>query len=107
MQVIPIADEEAQTLNVQLAGQACRIDLYAKSTGFYCDLYVSDVLIIGGAICQNLNRIVRDAYLGFVGDLFFYDIQGTTTQPSTGLDPSRPGIGTRYLLCYLEATDVA
>jgi hypothetical protein len=106
MLIIPIADTPSQTLNILLAAQSCTINLYEKSTGFYCDLYVSDVLIIGGVICQNLNRIVRSVYLGFVGDLMFYDTQGTTTVPSTGLDPTSPGLGTRYLFCYLSQSDL-
>jgi hypothetical protein len=81
--------------------------LYQKSTGFYCDLSVNGSLLIGGVICQNLNRIVRSLYLGFVGDLCFVDTQGTFTLPSTGLDPSSPGLGTRYVFCYLEASDLA
>jgi hypothetical protein len=106
MQIIPIADTYSQTISVQLAGQNCAINLYQKSTGFYCDLYVSGSLVIGGVICQNLNRIVRSVYLGFVGDLCFCDTQGSTTAPSTGLDPSSPGLGTRYLFLYLEASDL-
>ena len=99
MLIIPIIDEPSQTLNAQMAGQSCRINLYQKSTGFFCDLYVSDTLIVGGVICENLNRIVRSTYLGFTGDLMMMDTQGTD-------DPSTPGIGSRFLLCYLEASDL-
>lgn len=99
MQIIPIADAYSQTLNVQLAGQSCAINLYQKSTGFYCDLYVGGTLVIGGVICQNLNRIVRSLHLGFIGDLCFLDTQGA-------LDPSSPGLGTRFLFCYLEINDL-
>jgi hypothetical protein len=100
VQIIPITDTYSQALTVQLANQNCRINLYQKSTGFFCDLYINDVLIIGGVICENLNKIVRDAYLGFVGDLAFIDQQGVS-------DPSSPGLGTRYLFCYLELSDLA
>lgn len=106
MQIIPISDTFSQTLSVTLAGQNCRINLYQKSTGLFCDLYVSDVAIVTGVICQNLNRIVRSLYLGFIGDLCFFDTQGSVTVPSTGLDPSSPGLGTRYLLCYLSTVDL-
>ena len=99
MQIVPIVDAYSQVVNVQLGGQSCAISLYQKSTGFYCDLYVGGALIIGGVICQNLNRIVRSLYLGFIGDLCFMDTQGA-------LDPSSPGLGTRYLLCYLEIADL-
>ena len=99
MQIVPIKDVYAQSFSVQLGNQPCQINLYQRSTGFYCDLYVNNVLIIGGVICQNLNRIVRDLYLGFVGDLMFNDTQGTS-------DPSSPGLGTRYQFCYLEVSDL-
>lgn len=99
MLIIPVNDVYSQTLKVSLASQSCMINLYQKSTGFFCDLYVNDALIIGGVICQNLNRIVRSLYLGFIGDLMWSDTQGTN-------DPSSPGLGTRYLLFYLEISDL-
>lgn len=99
MLIIPIIDTPSQSLKVQLAGQNCKINLYQKSTGFYCDLYVNDALIVGGVICENLNRIVRSSYLGFTGDLMVMDTQGCD-------DPSTPGLGTRFLLCYLETADL-
>jgi len=99
MQIIPISDTYSQTLKVTLAQQSCMINIYQKSTGLFCDLYINDSLIIGGVICQNINRIVRDAYLGFVGDLVFWDTQGMD-------DPSSPGLGTRFLFCYLETADL-
>jgi hypothetical protein len=87
----------SQQLAVTLNGQNCTINIYTRNSyGFsavYLDLYVSGTLIIGGVICENLNPIVRDAYLGFIGDLYFYDTQGTN-------DPTYDGIGTRYLLIY-------
>ena len=100
MQIIPIADIYSQTLNVTLANQSCTINLYQTTNcGLFCDLYVNNALVIGGVICQNLNRIVRDTYLGFVGDLTFLDNQGQN-------DPSSPGLGTRFSLCYLSASDL-
>jgi hypothetical protein len=99
MQIIPLVDVVSQTLSVNLGGQACTINLYTKSTGFYCDLYVSDVLIVGGVACRNLSRVVISDYLGFAGELMFQDTQGTD-------DPSSPGLGTRFLLMYIEATDL-
>lgn len=98
MQVIPLQATPAQTLNVTLNNQACTLNIYAKSTGLYIDVYVSNALIIGGVICQNLNRIVRDAYLGFVGDLIFNDTQGTS-------DPTYDGLGARYVLLYLTPAE--
>lgn len=99
MQVIPTQAIPSQSINVQLAGQNCQINVYQYSTGMYCDLYVSGNLIIGGVICENENRIVRDLYLGFIGDLIFFDTQGNN-------DPYYTGLGTRYLLVYLSTTDL-
>lgn len=93
-QIIPMVDTPNQILTTTLGGQQCRIALYQKAQGLFCDLYVNDSLIISGVICQNLNRIVRDGYLGFKGDLYFTDTQGTS-------DPESPGLGTRYQFNYL------
>lgn len=89
--------------NVTLDGQLCRIHLAQKATGLFLDLYVDDVLIIGGVLCQVANRIVRSAYLGFVGDLAFFD-----TQPNADpVDAAHPdhvhysGLGGRYFLAYV------
>jgi hypothetical protein len=107
MQIIPVTDVFSQALTVQLGGQNTQINLYQKNNEhLYCDVYVNNAPIITGVICRNLNRIVRDTYLGFVGDLMWYDTQGSLAVPSTGIDPSSPGLGTRYLFCYLSASDL-
>lgn len=100
MQIVPTKPLAYQRFLVQLGSQQCQIALRQNDTGLYCDLYVSNVLIIGGVICQNLNRIVRDAYLGFIGDLCFIDNEGEA-------DPVYTGLGTRFSLAYLEASDLA
>ena len=99
MLTIPLQAVPSQSVNVQLGGQNCQINIYQKSTGMFCDVYVSNALIIGGVICQNLNRIVRDLYLGFIGDLAFLDTQGSS-------DPYYTGLGARFLFIYLELADL-
>src|ERR1700744_3004499 len=99
MQIIPLQAVPNQTLLVDLNGQSSQINVYQTNWGVFLDLYVSNVLIIGGVICQNLNRIVRSAYLGFSGDLCFIDNQGSD-------DPVYTGLGTRFSLAYLEASDL-
>lgn len=96
---IPVAPTANQTLNVQLAGQNCQLNIYQKAYGLFMDVYVGGTLIIGGVLCQNLNRIVRSLYLGFIGDFTWFDTQGSN-------DPQYQGIGTRYFLAYLETTDL-
>lgn len=99
MLTVPIFDQPSQSLQVTLGQQLCTINIYQKNTGLFCDLLVNDALIIGGVLCENLNRIVRSVYLGFVGDLVFDDTQGSD-------DPSYPGLGDRYVLIYVEAADL-
>ena len=100
MLVIPIQAVPAQQLQVTLGGQACQLSIYQKSTGLFIDVYVAGVLIIGGVVCLNRTVIVRDIYLGFVGDLAFVDTQGST-------DPTYTGLGVRYLLYYLTPADLS
>ena len=99
IQTIPIEDTYAQSLRVALGGQPCRIDLRQRSTGLFIDLYINDAPIIIGTACRDRCRIVRSGYLGFIGDLTFVDQQGLA-------DPSSPGLGTRFALCYLDASEV-
>ncbi len=94
MQIIPITAVPSQTLNAVLAGQSCKINIYEKSTGVFFDLFVSDVAIETGVICRDRNKLVNRGYLGFIGDLAFCDLQGTS-------DPFSSGMGTRFVLVYL------
>lgn len=93
---IPLVAVPAQSMAVLLGGQSCHINLYQKSTGLFIDLYVSDRLILAGIICENINPIVRSVYLGFVGDLYFYDTQGTN-------DPDYTGLADRFELIWDDA----
>ena len=114
MQIIPLTDTFSQQLNVQLAGQNVQLNIYQKKytnsvtqlggapliQSMFCDVYVNGAQIIGGVICENLNRIVRDVYLGLIGDFVFFDTQGTN-------DPISPGLGSRFLLYYLTTSDLS
>lgn len=99
MLIVPLQPLPDQVVTVNLANQVCRINVYQLATGMFCDLYVANVLIIAGVVCQNINRIVRDAYLGFIGDLIFIDTAGIS-------NPVYTGLGSRYQLAYLDATEV-
>lgn len=98
--VIPLTEAPAQTVSIALGIQSCRINVYTKSINvpiqaptdipsdplptyenqnpIFLDLYVNDALIVGGVLCLNETRIVRDAYLGFIGDLAFIDAAGNS-----------------------------
>lgn len=98
MQIVPLQAVPNQAVSILLGGQNCQINVYSKAGALYLDLYVDNILIVGGVTCQNLNRIVRSKYLGFVGDLGFIDNQGSS-------DPTYEGLGSRFSLAYLETTD--
>lgn len=96
---IPLVSKPNQTETVTLGGQVCQINVRQMSTGLFVDLYVGNELIIAGVVAQNQNRIVRYAYLGFVGDLVFVDTQGSD-------NPNFTGLGTRWLLFYLTSEEL-
>lgn len=99
MQQIPILPKPSQTTSVILANQNCQISLYQKSTGIFFDLIVNDKTIVSTRIVRNTVPLVRHRYLGFVGDFFIMDMQGNQ-------DPEYKELGSRYVLYYLEATDL-
>lgn len=153
--VIPLTEAPSQDLSTTLAGQVCRMVVYAKSVmapillpemiatdppvyqnvcPVYLDLYLTpagggaEELVVGGVVAHHATRIVRDTYLGFVGDLAFYDTQGEedpfgvprrlppyylqnpyqmALPRIAGNRPSNPnilgvcpGLGTRFILTY-------
>ena len=93
--IIPLQPGENQTVNVQLGGQQCQINVYEKSTGTYLDLYVSDAPIALSVKCLDRVPIITDAYLGFTGYLMFMDTLGIS-------DPVAAGFGLQYQLQWLS-----
>lgn len=99
MLVVPLRPIPNQALQVQLGGQACNLAVYQTVLGLFMDVSVGSTLIIAGVLCENLNRIVRSEYLGFLGDFAFADTQGTS-------DPEYAGLGSRWQLLYLDEDDL-
>ncbi|KVH51171.1 hypothetical protein [Burkholderia diffusa] len=97
MLTIALAATPSQRLSVNLAQQNCGLALYQKRTGLYLDLYVAGTLVMAGVLCRNRVYLVREAYLGFHGDLAFVDTAGDG-------DPQYAGLGSRWLLLYVETT---
>ena len=93
IQIIPITNVPYQTFTIQLGNQNCAINIYQLSTGLFFDLSVDNNSIVNSMICLNLVGLVRESYLGFIGQLAFVDTQGTN-------DPEYSGLGTRYQLVY-------
>ena len=93
MQILPLSAVPSQTFSVQLSNQNCLINLYQKNTGLYFDLFINNNPVIQSMLCLNEVGLVRESYLGFVGQLVFVDTQGSS-------DPTYDGLGSRYLLTY-------
>lgn len=113
MQEIPLSPIPSQTLQIVLAGQNVQISVNSKN-GYdftddtlstqlqviFFDLTVNGVSITVGQNCLNLKRLLLNRqYLGVIGDFMFVDTQGVS-------DPEYAGLGSRWLLLYLEATDL-
>lgn len=99
MLLIPTQSLARQELQVQLSGQNVSLTIAQNAYGLFMDVYLDGALLVGGVICENLNRIVRMGYTGFVGDLAFIDTEGTD-------DPIYTGLGTRFLLAYFAASEL-
>ncbi|MHB8283477.1 MAG: phage baseplate plug family protein [Caulobacteraceae bacterium] len=96
MQAVPLQALAAQIVTVQLGSQTTQLTIRQMASGLYVDVYVNNMLIVGGVLALQANLIVRDAYLGFVGDLAFFDTEGAD-------DPYYTGLGSRWVLMYLTA----
>ena len=102
MELVPTNPVPAQTFTVILANQQVQITLRQLNTGLYMDLQSNGQEVVGLVICEVGNRIVRNSYFGFKGDLAFMcdDILGPLS------DPFYTGLGTKYLLYYLSEDDL-
>lgn len=92
---IPVTSTPSQSLNVIINGTVFRLDIYQRSTGLYMNVWVNGVVVVSGAICQNLNPVVHADYLSLGGDFVWVDMQGSQ-------DPVYSGLGSRYVLTFSE-----
>ena len=90
---IPLVAVPSQVLAVQLGNQSCRIGVFQKSTGLFLNLAVNGRAIASGALCRDRVWLIRDAYLGFTGDLCFADTRGRD-------DPVYDGLADRFQLLW-------
>lgn len=99
MQTISIEPKKSQSLSITLAGQLCIIRLIQRESFIYMDLTVNGNPIMQGVPCLYGNKMVGYAYLGFKGDMVFIDNDGQS-------DPSYEGLGSRYILHYIEESEI-
>ncbi len=94
---VPLRPIPAQAVGVILGDQQAILTLRQLASGLYINVAIENLEIVGLVICQNMNRIVRDAYLGFEGDLAFYDTSDARE------DPYFTGLGSRFQLLYFDS----
>lgn len=116
---IPVSAVASQTLSIVLDGQSCQIAVYQKqpivdeygvAAGLFFDLIVNGVPIITAARCLDRVLILQDRqYLGVVGEFMFLDTTAINGGPPTfgGAPPFYTGLGSQFVLLYLEASDLA
>jgi len=90
----------SQQLQVVLAGQNCQLAVYTRSTGLFVDVNVNGSDVANAVLARDVVPLVPTTYLGFVGNLLFTDTQGYS-------DPTFDGLGSRYQLVYLTASEAA
>lgn len=101
MQQIPLDAVPSQTLSTVLGDQFVGLSVRQTRYGLFMDVYVDGAPLIGGVVCENLNRIVRSSYLGFSGDFVWRDMLGSSDPDYSGI-----GAGGRFQLLYLSADEV-
>jgi hypothetical protein len=101
MLIVPAQANPNQAFNVTLGGQQVQLEIFQTNYGLFMNVTVAGAPIVDGVICEDLNLIVREAYSGFSGDLIWFDTTGK------GEDPVYTGLGDRFLLIYLEASDLS
>lgn len=113
MMIIPLSNVASGILQFVVAGQNCQMSVYTNDGYDYADPTLSTskeyvaidfayngIQVTSTQNCLNRKRLlINRQYLGFVGDFMFVDIQGTD-------DPQFEGLGTRWLLLYLETSDL-
>jgi len=94
MLMVPLKATPSQSVTILLSNQYCRINVYQKSTGMFCDVFVNNVSVVTSRVIRDRLPIVLQPYFGFIGDLCFIDLQGKE-------DPDYAEIGSRFFLLYL------
>lgn len=113
MMLVPLSALASQTVQFVAGGQNCQMSVYTNDGYDYTDVTLSEpkpyiaidfsyngIQVTNTQNCLNEKRLLLNRqYLGFIGDFMFVDTQGTD-------DPQYTGLGTRWVLVYLEASDL-
>lgn len=96
---VPLQAVPNQTLTVSLGGQNVQLAIRQNGANLYFDLLSNLNPIVRARICRDRQRIlIGSHYRGFIGDFAFVDLRGSD-------DPFYSGLGDRWQLYYLEASE--
>lgn len=93
---IPLQAVPDQQFDIVLNKQPCTVRLYQRRGLVFLDLWLRGQQCLMGVLCRDRAYLIDNAYLGFVGNLFFVDQSGEQ-------DPQYGGLGSRWILMYREA----
>jgi hypothetical protein len=97
LDIQPLANYSFKTT---VGGQNCTVTLQQKGDDMYFTLDLPTGNIVSMVRCLNRVKLVRYAYLKFIGDFVFVDLQGNDA-------PNYAGLGSRWLLLYLTPAEAA
>ena len=97
---IPLQAVPNQTVKVSLSGQNVILNINSSSYGIFVTVNVNNVDFVESILACHASPLIAAYYEGFAGNLIFFDTQGTD-------NPVYTGLGTRWLLTYMDATDFA
>lgn len=90
---IPTLAKAAQVLTTVIGDQRIAVSLRERAFGLFADVVVNGSPVVSGVPAQNLNTLIKGAYVGFSGNLLFYDKMGDSA-------PNFAGLGDRFALIY-------
>lgn len=96
---LPLQPVPSQTLQAVCSNQNCQLSIYQKDQGLFVDLNSNGVDVSIAVLALNAVPLTLN-YSGFQGNFLLIDTQGD-------VDPTYDGLGSRFQLVYLTASEYA
>ncbi len=93
MYQIPLKPVPVQKVSTVMDDREITVALRPRLGRLYATVTVDHDILVDNRICRQGEPLVREAYRGLPGDLYFIDTQGSQ-------DPEWMGLGGRFVLVY-------
>ncbi|MCP2041652.1 hypothetical protein L1281_002263 [Neisseria sp. HSC-16F19] len=93
MYEIPLKPVPVQRTATEINGVLLEISLIPRLGRLYATVSADRRVLIRERLCRHGEPLVREAYRGLAGELYFIDTAGEE-------DPAWPELGSRYRLVY-------